>query len=216
MTKLTPDEIADKLARYSRLNPATGCLEWQRGGHNGYGQVCVGGGEVRPAHRAAYEIVHGPVDRALHIDHLCRNPSCINVQHLEAVTPRENTLRGIGPAARNARKTHCKNGHELVAPNLIAHPRARLCKTCIMSRKAEKRRQEGARQFRARLTDEIALEILREYDPSARSKNRPTANSTKDLARRYGLTASVVQALVSGKRYKHLPRPSSLVCEASQ
>jgi hypothetical protein len=207
VTILTTEQIAAKLARYSRPNPGTGCIEWQRGGANGYGQICVGDGAVRPAHRVAYEVVHGPVDQALHVDHLCRNRRCINVQHLEAVTPRENALRGIGPAAQNARKTHCKNGHELAPPNLIAHPTARLCKTCIMGRKAEKRRQEGAKQFRPRLTDEVALEILHAYDPAARSRNRATANSTKDLARRYGLTASVVQALVTGKRYKHLPRP---------
>lgn len=53
-----------------------------------------------------------------HVDHLCRNPACVNPSHLEIVTGRENTLRGVGPTAINARKTHCIRGHELSGDNL--------------------------------------------------------------------------------------------------
>lgn len=45
------------------------------------------------AHRFAYQCVHGPVARSLDIDHLCGNKLCVNPEHLEAVTHRENIQR---------------------------------------------------------------------------------------------------------------------------
>ena len=84
---------------------------------NGYYRIAING-QRRYAHRVAYESVHGPVSRSLVIDHLCRNRWCCNPDHLEAVTQRENILRGSGASARNAVKTHCPNGHEYVTrPN---------------------------------------------------------------------------------------------------
>ena len=90
----------------------------QRQRRTGYG--CFNDGtRLTGAHRFAYELLVGPIPSDLHIDHLCRNPSCVNAAggHLEPVTQRENTLRGTGPAAVNATLTHCKNGHEFTEEN---------------------------------------------------------------------------------------------------
>jgi len=65
------------------------------------------------AHRVAWELTHGPVPAGLELDHLCRNRRCCNPAHLEPVTTRTNILRGEGPTAVNARKTHCVKGHPL-------------------------------------------------------------------------------------------------------
>lgn len=62
----------------------------------GYGRFARG-----YAHRFAYELHHGPIPDGLHIDHLCRVRACCNPDHLEVVTPSENSLRGA--AFRKAR-----------------------------------------------------------------------------------------------------------------
>ena len=54
------------------------------------------------AHRFAYEEYVGPIPDGLQIDHLCRNKWCVNPEHLEPVTCRENALRGVAPSVRLA------------------------------------------------------------------------------------------------------------------
>lgn len=83
------------------------------------------------AHRAAYIMLRGEVPKGLTLDHLCRNRSCCNPWHLEAVTIRVNLLRGDGPSANQARQTHCKRGHPLSGDNLfLVKGRKRGCVIC--------------------------------------------------------------------------------------
>lgn len=116
-----------------QVNPVTGCWLWT-GGTNpeGYGNFWYLGQTVS-AHRAAYYLLVGEVEAELTLDHLCRKRNCVNPSHLEPVTERENILRGVGPAARNAQKTHCIRGHELVEENLMPGPLRqghRFCRLC--------------------------------------------------------------------------------------
>jgi hypothetical protein len=85
------------------------CWEWT-GGHSstGYG---AWGPRAQKAHRAVWELLVSPIPKGMTLDHLCRNRGCVNPDHLEVVTMRENVLRGVGPSAVNARKTHCVHGH---------------------------------------------------------------------------------------------------------
>ena len=74
----------------------TPCHVWQMAtDRDGYGWDHVEG-RIKYAHRLAYECAKGPIPEGLQIDHLCRVPSCVNPDHLEAVTPRENRYRGNG------------------------------------------------------------------------------------------------------------------------
>lgn len=105
----------------SKLEIGPGCWKWL-GAHfdNGYGVVWLNGRNHR-VHVVTYEAEFGPIPDGLVPDHVkerCPDgPPCCNPWHVEPVTPRENNLRGNGPAALNARKTHCKRGHEFTPEN---------------------------------------------------------------------------------------------------
>lgn len=77
-----------------------GCWKWTgRLDRDGYGKYQVKNGGVQHyfiAHRAAYELALSTIPEGLVIDHLCRNRSCCNPAHLEAVTADENRRRGAG------------------------------------------------------------------------------------------------------------------------
>lgn len=80
------------------------------------------------AHRAIWELLVGPLDETL--DHLCRVRHCVNPDHLEPVPQAVNALRGFGPPAQNARKTHCKHGHPFDEDNTYFEGAWRRCRTC--------------------------------------------------------------------------------------
>jgi hypothetical protein len=119
-----------------------GCWLW-RGGRfeNGYAQIRYDG-KTRRAHRVIYEVLVGPIQAGLVLDHLCRVRHCVNPDHLEVVTERENIYRGLGLAGINAAKTHCVNGHEFSPENTYYSPNAhrRSCRIC--SRDAQVRYKE--------------------------------------------------------------------------
>lgn len=118
------------------------CWLWQASTGSGYGRIYVQGKLVM-AHRFAYEALVGAIPEGLTIDHLCRTPLCCNPAHMEPVTKRINTLRGVGAPARNAVKTHCLNHHEFTPENTYRQPgrSSRTCRACHADR---------ARQSRAR------------------------------------------------------------------
>jgi hypothetical protein len=72
----------------------TMCWIWQlkRAPRTGYGVVRVNGQDLM-AHRLEYERANGPIPEGMQIDHLCRVRECVNPDHLEPVTPQENTRR---------------------------------------------------------------------------------------------------------------------------
>lgn len=128
-----------------------GCWEWTA-------QKCWGGyarirayGAMRVAHRVLYELLVGPVPTGLDLDHLCRNRGCVNPEHLEPVTRKENVNRGIVAQVngdRNRALTRCKRGHEFTLENTyVSKTRkgnpGRVCRAChaFLARRA--RRQEA-------------------------------------------------------------------------
>ena len=72
----------------------TMCWIWQLKIHpnTGYGVVRTAGRD-QLAHRAEYERANGPIPEGMQLDHLCRVRECVNPDHLEPVTPKENTRR---------------------------------------------------------------------------------------------------------------------------
>jgi len=99
---------------------------------HGYGAIKRGPpGGSRLAHVVGWELARGAVPDGLELDHLCRNPACVNPDHLEAVTHRQNMERGS-----HATKTHCIRGHPFDPENTIARrDGSRACRSCKRDRK---------------------------------------------------------------------------------
>jgi hypothetical protein len=117
---------------------------------NGYGEFMINGHRY-VAHRWLYEQVHGQVAEGFELDHLCRNPACVNPGHLEPVTRRENQLRGNGVSGINARKTHCPQGHPYDEANTVVRPTGRRdCRICKNERNRKSWNQRGRATRRAR------------------------------------------------------------------
>lgn len=122
-----------------------GCWPWlAHTSADGYGQFAIGARGRAVAHRFAYEAAVGAIPAGLQLDHLCRQRNCCNPSHLEPVTNRVNVLRGVGPTAMNAAKTHCINGHEFTPENTVMNKKGRACRACGLatSRRYYERRKE--------------------------------------------------------------------------
>ncbi len=120
------------------VNKTDSCWLWTGSLNSaGYGMFHFSGSNhQRLAHRCAYEFLVGPILEGLTLDHVksrgCTSRACVNPAHLEPVPMAVNILRGNGPAARNARKTHCQNGHEFTPENTrLEGPGRRRCRACL-------------------------------------------------------------------------------------
>lgn len=127
---------------WARVEKTETCWRWT--GHvdkDGYGRV---DGGMR-ASRYAWEVFNGPIPTTtprLVVDHLCRNPWCVNPKHLELITDRENVLRGaLTPVPHpQGEREACIHGHPFSGDNLRIAPNGwRKCRTCERKRAAASR-----------------------------------------------------------------------------
>jgi len=149
MTTKLMNHLAQLLRLHSKVVFSdSGCWEWQGAK---YPTFYIAGKYIQ-AYRFAYNLRHRyQVPQPFEMDHLCRNPRCINPDHLEPVTHRENVARGISPNALNIRKTHCSRNHPLSGDNLHIRPKGnRRCLACerLYSAKA-KRKKRAAKNARS-------------------------------------------------------------------
>lgn len=99
------------LAHVDQAGPG-GCWLWTGFlDRQGYGRCADVYGDRR-AHRAAHLLFIGPIPEGLDVDHICGVPACVNPDHLEAVTRKENLRRGRVRAGTAADGTH--TGHRVV------------------------------------------------------------------------------------------------------
>lgn len=116
---------------WSKVNVAEGCWNWTGSlNSKGYGSIYIRPGKRIGAHRLMARLAKFSIPKGLVSDHLCRNRRCVNPEHIEFVTNRENVLRGIGPTAINAKKTHCPSGHEYNEKNTKVLRGYRRCLPC--------------------------------------------------------------------------------------
>lgn len=145
---MLPADLRHRIQLVSAQDRVPGrCWVWDRPTRKGYGHVSRRRYSSCLAHRAAYELLVGPIPAGLQIDHLCRVRACINPRHLEPVTNLENSLR-----SDRATRSHCIRGHALVGANLIVKKpgsrgrrRCRICYYAAIRRCDERRRaREGS------------------------------------------------------------------------
>ena len=122
------------------VRPEGECWLWGWFGaqkEDGYGSILADGRLANRAYRVAYELFIGAIPDGLELDHLCRNPACVNPMHLEPVTHTENMRRGAWAAA-----SHCRNGHPYDAKNtFVRADGVRRCRKCANARVARYQRR---------------------------------------------------------------------------
>lgn len=141
----------------SKIHLGESCWQWIAAIQGaGYGTVWnKQTKKVVLAHRYVYELVKGEIPDGLTLDHLCRNRACVNPDHLEPVSMKENILRGISPSAKKARQALCIRGHELrVTPSGM-----RRCDVCVKAY-----HQDAINKERSHQRDKEWREKNREYD----------------------------------------------------
>jgi len=140
-TERPPKPLAERVLTNYVLSD-TGCWVWTRtrGKTYGYGHV-KSGGRMRRVHRVSWELANGPIPAGLQLDHLGRNPACINPAHLEPVTNEENQRRAA------AVHTSCRRGHPYTVENTRCGSGSakRVCRTCVR----ETQRRYAARRAAA-------------------------------------------------------------------
>ncbi len=128
------ETFADRF--WSKVEVGEGCWVWTGSRLRlGYGRIYSGvSNVVVQAHRASYEIHHGPIPDGMFVMHTCDNPPCVNPTHLRLGTPLENhgDMRAKGRARwQVAPVTHCPHGHEYTPENTSTSPgRGRSCRAC--------------------------------------------------------------------------------------
>lgn len=129
----------------------SGCWNWlRRDNGSGYGMITLHGRQ-RIVHRLFYQILNGQIPDYLVVDHLCRNRRCVNPDHLDPTTQKENVRRGeTGQKTAAWRKswTHCVNGHEFTEENTLNHKRKndRVYRVCLACAREKNRKYYHAKK----------------------------------------------------------------------
>ena len=140
------EALPERFIAKIRVDPQTGCWVWTGARWLDYGRIKVNGRSAL-THRVVYALLEGAIPDGLTLDHLCRNPPCVNPAHLEPVDHATNVRRGdsgIATSIRLSSRTHCANGHEYTPENTYIPPlTSRKQRQCRVCRLAAKRRSNA-------------------------------------------------------------------------
>lgn len=153
-----PMTAKERLMRHVRILE-NGCWEWTGCTCFGYGRISnCGTVNSRLAHVASYIEFVGPIPEGKELDHtchkkeecyggvLCPHRRCINPDHLEPVTRKENVRRGHGNSravAKQKAKKKCKHGHRYTEKNTYWYRGYRMCRTCQRVNEANRRKDRS-------------------------------------------------------------------------
>lgn len=98
-TPLRSKPVADRF--WAKVDKTETCWVWTGAKRDG-GYGVFKAERLVPAHRFSYQMATGSaVPADMEVDHICHNPSCVNPEHLRAVTPQQNQENKSGPPRNN-------------------------------------------------------------------------------------------------------------------
>jgi hypothetical protein len=175
----------------------SGCWTWTGAkGATGYGVVTVNAdvGAI-VAHRAVYLLHRGPIPPGRELDHLCRNRSCVNPEHLEPVTHAENGRRGLKGDLRPP-VYECPAGHDYAITGIMNGQGYRICREC----KAERQRRR-----RAVLPPSPSRRSLTEDQVRGIRAARAAGRSLTEVAAEFGTNRGTAYRVAERLSYADVP-----------
>lgn len=130
------------IERFMRMvspDPVSGCWLWTGAMSEGYGKFSMVALGLKNlwAHRASLMLLRGveigPYP-AVCVDHKCRNRACVNPDHLELVSQKENVARAahVRRPWLYGETPQCRHGHALTPGNLRSSAKGgSKCRTCF-------------------------------------------------------------------------------------
>ena len=82
---------------------------------NGYSRIRINGKQIQ-AHRWVWELLSGPIDEGMVIDHMCSNRKCILPSHLRVISQQQNIMAGKHNIDN---RSHCNQGHPFTKENIM-------------------------------------------------------------------------------------------------
>lgn len=118
---LTAEETQRFWSKVHRQGPQ-GCWLWMgKPAGDGYGRIQItrnGVGRSHRAHRIAYLLTHGHLDRNKLVCHTCDDPMCVNPGHLFLGTEKDN-MRDKMRKGRHRAGVGVKNGNARLCPRSV-------------------------------------------------------------------------------------------------
>lgn len=202
------DPVARFWSKVCKGNPDE-CWEWQAArGYFGYGVFSIRS-RLLPAHRYAYELVHGAIPQGWQVCHVCDNPPCVNPSHLWLGTAKANA-QDMARKGRDPMHTHPENvlrGDQHPArqhPECLArgdrhgsytHPGQLPTGDAHWARRHPEKVKRGEANNRAKMTDATVIEMRALHSQGV---------GTTALAGRFGIHPYTTWAIVTRRTWKHV------------
>ena len=124
---------------WTKVNKTDSCWLWTGKIDDGYGRFQIGP-KLYLVHRLAFAMLNHKLGENTQVDHLCKVRNCINPKHLDEVTSKENTRRGL-IKKYNTDPNKCPYGHDYdrEIPGKAEGSVYKNCSKCRKHRHAQKR-----------------------------------------------------------------------------